>query len=144
MLERDFQKLIEMSDRQNALYYGWLRQILTLAVGALSVLVSFHAGAGSTGIALAFLRLTWLTGGLGILAGAVAAFGETHQARGLVKARRQQIESVMKQTPTGGTYPGIGPTVVKPAWWMQYSATLCTTSLTIAVVLLVGFALLRE
>jgi hypothetical protein len=140
---KQFQELIEAAKRRDTLRYVHLRQVLVMATGALSVLVALNTGAGSSGTPLFFLHLAWITGGLGILSGTIALSGEPHMATKTVRQLSAMHTAALKQAAASGTYPRSGPFAIMPAWWIRPSEVACNTSLTIALLSLVAFALTR-
>jgi len=144
MTEQDMRALFELGDKRNAALFGFLRHLLLLASGALTVLVSLNAGTGSTGVALWALRSAWSLFGSGILLGSVALYGEVWAAKTLAKkvADKLRADSRPGAEKSGG-FPVPVSTGPQP-WWLRASAPGAYLSLAIAVVCLVAFAWLRS
>jgi hypothetical protein len=121
-------ELIEQSQARDAKRYAWLRHLLLLASGALTLLVSLKTDTSTSSLALWSLRLAWCTLGLGILALGIALHGEVWTADALVKRRGATIA---KQGYADA------PTVVRKPAIYRYSeqiayAALATTVLALA------------
>jgi len=121
--------------RANELQSAWLRQLLTLAAGALAVLVGLDPPA--TGIGKWFLAMTWLTLGAGILSGALA----TAQEAALAKARADALRAELLRSDLEASPPQ--PRVAKLPRLYVWSRATMLGSLLLSVVCLVAYAVLR-
>ncbi len=136
MNPEQFRALVELADRRNEKHYGFLRQLLVLASGALAALVAFRSG-HSTGMALWCLRTAWAALGLGILGGAAALHGEVAAAAALAQ---KAAEEALASRSRGDQQPV--PIAAKLPARYKWFARICYASLLLAVAALVAFALL--
>ncbi len=145
MTREELGKLIELTDRRNEKLYAWLRHLMLLAGGALTVLVSLDAGGGSSGAALLSLRVAWTGLGAGILLGSISLYAEVWQPTSLVVNLAAKHKEHSSRQKGGGPSETMSEPVVsaRPPWWMRCAERGCYGSLAIAVVFLVVFAWLR-
>jgi hypothetical protein len=101
MTTEEFRQLCDLAKDRDQKHYAWIRQLLLLSSGALTALVAFRADAHSTGIALWFLRVAWVTLGLSILLGALAMHGEVWTARELARLAGEQAKERFSSGETG-------------------------------------------
>ena len=137
MTERDFRQTLDMARERDARLDSWLRYLVGLASGALTVLVSLQKDKPDQFFPLICLKVAWGTLGLGILLGAIALYGHVFAQRGLVKQwvkdRGARTEDEMPgESPSPTTGPGVK--------FFRLAERLCYLSLTTAVVALVLFA----
>lgn len=138
MNEQEHQALFaEMKEREEK-RCAWLRHLLILASGALTVLVSLHADKASTGISLLCMRVAWVGLGSGILLGSICLYGEVWHASEMVK---KMVEALIERDFRGIAVPE-NIFVLRP-WWHKWSERSCYCSLIVSVVALVAFALTR-
>jgi cytochrome c biogenesis protein CcdA len=143
MTEQDLRRAIELGDKRNAAHYGYLRHLMLLAGGTLTVLVSLNAGTGSTGAALWALRSAWSLFGAGILCGAVALYGEVWAAKALSIHEATRLQAEARRSPEDRAVLGGAIATGRPPWWIRASAPATYWSLSLAVICLVVFAWLR-
>ena len=135
----ELKSIFELGRQRDEKMYAWLRNLVLLASGALTVIVSLGAGANASGVSLQFLRLAWLSLGSGILLGAVALHGEVWTAAELARQMNRQI----KLRPPGSTAP-LGPIFAPLPARYKWSRILCYAALTTAVISLVAHSVLRS
>jgi hypothetical protein len=140
MNERDFRQALEMARERDARLESWLRYLVGLASGALTVLVSLQKDTPLAEFPTACLRVAWGTLGLGILLGSIALYGHVFQQRGLVKRWvADRGPRAVDEAPGGSPSPTTGPGMRV----FQWAERLCYMSLIVAVVALVSFAVIR-
>ena len=138
MNEQEHRELFALMKEREEKRCAWLRHLLIIASGALTVLVSLHADKASTGTSLLCMRAAWIGLGSGILLGAVCLYDEVWHSSEMVN---KNVEALLQRD-----YRGIPiPThiIVFRPWWHKWSERLCYCSLVISVVALVAFALTR-
>jgi hypothetical protein len=91
MTTDDFRHLCDLANDRDQKHYAWIRHLLLLASGALTALVAFRSGTQSIGVALWFLRIGWVSLGLGILLGAFCLHGEVWTASTLAKLAAERL-----------------------------------------------------
>jgi hypothetical protein len=139
MTAEELRAVFALADAREQKHYAWLRQLLVLASGALTVLVALRAGAQSTGAALFWLRGAWVSLGIAIVFGAFSLHGEVWMARELV---RLTVEENKQRNLSGSRLPS--PSVARlPARYI-WSERLFYTALLAAVVSLVLYAVLHD
>lgn len=144
-MSADLENLISTANKRNDVFYSWLRYVLLMATGSLTVLVSLNAGAGSSEIPRLLLCWAWTSLGLGILTGAICLYGEVAFHQDLV----QQAIEQYKQSSDKGSVPSYESAVKyvlvdgKKLWWISSSSNICCFFLGFGLVLLIAFAWCR-
>ena len=139
MTTEEFRQFLALADDREAKKYAWLRQLLVIASAALTALVAFRAGSQSTGMALLFLRVAWVSLGLGILLGALSLHAEVWTAAELVRLASKEAR---ERSSSGATAPS--PIVAQRPPIYRWAETFFYVCLTVAVVSLVTHAVLRN
>lgn len=139
MTAEELRAVFALADAREQKRYAWLRQLLVLASGSLTVLVALRAGAQITGAALFSLRSAWVSLGIAIVFGAFSLHGEVWMARELV---RLTVEENKQRTLSGSQLPS--PSVARLPKRYVWSERLFYATLVAAVVSLVLYALLHE
>ena len=124
----EIQDLIRRADLRNEKRAAFLRHLLLLSTGALTLLVSLRPEASSSRAALWSLRLAWPSLGVGILALAVALYEEVWGAKALQKKMARDIAD--------GWY-GAVPTHVPPPAIFDVCEKVAYGALTASVLALV-------
>ena len=136
MTKDELSELFDWAARRDAILYAWLRHLILLGSGSLSLLVALRPVPATDPAAAACLKGAWVALGLGILLASVRLYGEvwTEKAKvgRLEKMRRLQHES-------GGVLP-TGPIVCKPPGYILKAEPASYASFAAAVVLLVAAA----
>lgn len=130
------EQLVSLQARKHELEAAWLRQLLTLAAGGLTLLVTLSQP--TTGFARLFLVGTWISLGLALLSGAAATYLETERQRAALDSFRSQIALALQAArPLDTSAPIIGT----PRAIFAMSRTVMISSLIASVVLLVAHAI---
>ncbi|MEO1750693.1 hypothetical protein [Thiofaba sp. EF100] len=129
------QQLNDLHARARELETAWLRQLLTLAAGALAVLVGLAPPA--TGIGKWFLAAAWLSLGAAICSGALAI----GQQAVLEKARANAFQEELMRSLDEGRSPRPVVSTLPPLYRIARSTML--VSLLASVAFLVVYAVLR-
>ena len=79
-MEQRIKQYAELITKGHEVEVTWLRQVLTLAVGALALLAGLGPDVPSDGLGKYLLATTWAGLGLGIVAGAAATYVEVNRA----------------------------------------------------------------
>jgi hypothetical protein len=139
MTSEEFRQLCSLANDRDQKHYAWIRHLLLLASGALTALVAFRAGTQSIGVALLFLRIGWVSLGLGILLGAFCLHGEVWTASKLAKLAAKEMMERLRQ---GESSPPSPIFANRPALyrWAEKCFYAC---LVVAVISLVTHAVLR-
>lgn len=138
MEQNDFNNyLIQLVDKRNEAKYSYLRYILLLASGVLSVLISLNDGAFGSCLSHYLFNLSLLFLLLGILLGAFFLYADVYTSYGKVKSvmERQELQER-------------GETVDKISFYKRpkifsYCEKICYVCLIIAVISLVAYKLLN-
>lgn len=85
------EQLMELQSRHQTLHGDWLKHLLTLAVGALTVLSSLRPEP-ATPIEAYLLAATWAFLGAGIIFGAAATYSQVSIAKRFARRVQEQIE----------------------------------------------------
>jgi len=83
-------ELAVLAQKREDKRYAWLRHLMLLAGGSMSVLVSLRSGKHLSGFPHYCIATGLSSLGLGILFGAVALYGEVRSAQGLVVSYGQE------------------------------------------------------
>ena len=141
MTERDFRTTLEMARERDARLESWLRYLVGLASGALTLMVALLKDTPPGIFPSVCLKIAWSALGLGILLGAVALYGHVFRQAGLVKQWVADRGARTKdEAPGESPSPTVGPSM--PVF--RYAERACYASLVVAVVALVSFALARS
>jgi hypothetical protein len=106
MTEEQFRHFLELADKRDEKRYAFLRHLLLLATGALTILVSLKTDSTGSSFAVWSLRLAWPALGLGILLLALALYGDIWTADALVRHRAEQLrERSSAASPSVATRP---------------------------------------
>ena len=138
MNEQEHREIFALMKEREEKRCAWLRHLLIIASGALTVLVSLHADKASTGVSLLFMRVAWIGLGAGILLGSVCLHGEVWHSSEMVD---KNVEALLQRDYRGVPIPD--HIVILRPWWLKWSERFCYCSLIISVVALVAFALTR-
>jgi len=138
MTAQEHQDLFAMMKEREEKRCAWLRHLLIIASGALTVLVSLHADKASAGISLFCMRIAWIGLGAGILLGSVCLYGEVWHSSEMVN---KNVEALLQRDYRGVPIPE--HIVILRPLWHKWSERLCYCSLIVSVVALVAFALTR-
>lgn len=131
MNQAQFEQLTELAAERDAKRYAWLRHLLLLAAGVLTLLVSLKAGSRAASMfGLWALRLAWVTLGLGILSLAVALHAEVWTSAELTKRLAEQL--------AGKASPSAVTAVRRPAIYRR-AERLAYAALATAVFALVAY-----
>jgi hypothetical protein len=94
---REIAKLVQQREEKR---YAWLRHLLLLAAGSLSVLVSLRTGASTVGFQHYCIVTALASLGLGILFGAFSLHGEVWLAGDVVKRMGEEAIRLLKNSGT--------------------------------------------
>jgi hypothetical protein len=136
ILDDYYRQLAELSQKQMEKHYAWLRYLLLLASGSLSILVALRSGASNTRTAHAILSAALASLGLGILLGSIALYGENRIALETVK---KTAEELLRRLNNPGT-PDESFSVRKPVVCIVAERG-CYVFLVLAVISLVAYAI---
>jgi len=128
MTEAEIREIFEQAQKRDEKVYAWARNLILLAAGSLSVLVSLLQGVPPL---LLKLALSFLA--LGILLGALFLYGEIWKAREMVK---RLVEQRKTQSCHDADRPS--PIVARPPWWIERAEKACYAALALAVAFLVA------
>ena len=121
----------------------WLRQILTLAAGALAagalaILAGLGPDAPSDGLAQYFLAATWACLGVGITSGAAATYVTVNLTKRIAdKLREALVETAEHGEPKSEVFGA------NKNRWLVLSKWIMTCSLLTAVLCLAAYAMIR-
>ena len=132
--EQSMRALMEQAQQRNEKRSAWLRHLLLLSAGSLTLLVSLKPEASAGRLALYSLRVAWPALGVGILALAVALHAELWAAQALTRKMAQAIAQ--------GSF-GAGPTVVQPPAIYHVCEKIAYAALATSVLALVCHGLAR-
>jgi hypothetical protein len=134
MTPEEIRTLAEPVREANKKHYDWIRNLVLLASGALTVLVSLHSDQQLAGLARFCMRAAWISLGSGILLGAVSLHGDVWTAN-----------EMARRLADGLSRPHPGHITVHVGLPMRYRAStiLCYLSLVCAVVSIVFYAVAR-
>jgi len=137
------QRLFDLTDKRNERFYAWLRQLLLLAAGVLTVLAGIATARPHTSYThtqATCLRAAWIGIGSGILLGTMRLYGEVWT---LDELRRKAKQLGDKWLADGGRHAETDSIVYASLpWWLSLSGVLCCLSLISSVISLVTFAVL--
>ena len=138
MTEAELEELFQWAARRDAILYGWLRHLILLGSGSLSLLVALRPVPAADPAAAACLKCAWVALGLGILLASVRLYGEVWTE----KAKVGRLEKMRRlQHASGGVLPA-APIVCKPPWYILKAEPASYASFVAAVVLLVAAAVM--
>jgi hypothetical protein len=127
---------IELNNKSLEALYSWLRYLVGLAAGGLTVLVSLSSP--PTGFwSCLFQDMAVLSLGIGILAGAIRLYAERWHARKVVLLHSDQLEA---HRLTGAEFSSIHVDI--PKWWRN-AEQACYLFLFAALISLVAFGVLK-
>lgn len=99
-MQDKFEKYADLVNRGHRAEVAWFRHVLTLAAGALALLVGLGPENPPNGPARWLLAATWACLGLGIILGAAATYVEVDWARSSARAYGEQISRELNNKPT--------------------------------------------
>ena len=133
------QELAGLVKQREEKRYAWLRHLLLLASGSLSVLVSLRTGSHTVGLPHYCIAAGLASLGLGILLGAVSLYGEVRTAHDLVK---RMSEEGLRRLKNPGT-PDELVSAQLPAGY-AFAERVCYLSLVVSVISLVIYAIIAS
>ena len=135
MQEQQIRQYVDLISKGHEIEATWLRQILTLAAGALALLAGLGPEIPSDGPSKYLLATTWAGLGLGIVFGAAATYIETDRAKKSTVLFGEHLLRVMEQESSSPIIP------VPPNRLYVLCKPLMVISLLIAVISLTAFAI---
>lgn len=90
MNPEELREVCAWAERRDEVLYRWVRHMILLATGSLSLLVALQSHHPDPGPALVFLRSAWISLGLCILLGSVVSYKEVWTRKALVKGLVEQ------------------------------------------------------
>ena len=94
---KDAEKFVELDEKQAQSEALWLRQLLTLAAGALAILAGLGPDAPSESFAQYFLAATWACLAIGISSGGAATYIATDRAKAAADAYGEELHKSINQ-----------------------------------------------
>ena len=134
MTPEEIRTLSESVAERNKKHYDWIRSLVLLASGALTVLVSLHSDTHLVGLPMYCMKTAWVSLGLGILLGSVTLHGDVWTA---AETTRLLADGLSRP------HPGNITVHVRLPERYRLSATICYLSLVCAVISLVLYAVTR-
>lgn len=134
----DYQReLVTLIEQREEKHYAWLRHILLLASGSLSVLISLRTGVHTVGFAHVCISAALASLGLGILLGAVSLHGEVTMKNVIIK---RICEEAIRALQNPGTADE--PVTAQLPFLYRAAQKLCYLSLAVSVSALVTYAII--
>lgn len=134
MTPQEIQVLSGAVESRNKKHYDWLRSLVLLASGALTVVVSLHSDKQLAGMPLLYMKVAWISLGLGILLGSVSLHGDVWTSA----ETGNRLAAALS-----GPHPGNITVHVELPFRYRVSTTICYLSLICAVVSFVLYAVTR-
>ena len=134
MTPSETQLLSEAVEVRNKKHYDWIRSLVLLASGALAVVVSLHSDKQLAGMPLIYMKVAWVSLGIGILLGSVSLHGEVWTS----EETAQRLADALSRP-----HPGNITVYVALPWRYRVSTTICHLSLVCAVISFVLYAVSR-
>ncbi len=135
MKREQLQELLDLAEKRDEKVYDWLRWLVLLASGALTLLVSLGDKATPLQTVLPLMRVAWVGLGAGIVFGAFAIYTDVWMARKLVRRLWERL----KRNPESDA-----PISISPPPLLVATEHACYISLLIAVIALVANELLKR
>jgi hypothetical protein len=139
MTKEELQEIFAWAEQRDAKLYAWLRHLILLGAGALSVLVALQPVHSATGLAAVFMRGAWISLGLGILLASVRLYAEVWTEK--IKVKRLVNMRLSKPAVDGVSQNE--PITTNLPWYILKAEPACYISFALAVVFLVISAVLR-
>ena len=137
MTTEELQEILDWAAKRDAKLTEWLKHLILLATGALSILVALQPLHTATGLAAVFQKGAWVSLGLGILLGSISLYAAVWQAKKLVKL----LVKMRIDKPKSNGASQSAPISVKLHPVFRIAERGCYISLTAAVICLVGFGM---
>jgi hypothetical protein len=138
MNESDLRQTLEMGQERDARLDSWMRYLVGMASAALTLLITQLKDIPTDPVQRGFLKLTWVSLGLGILAGSIVLFGRVFAQRELVKRWvKDRCDRSEIETYGATSWPTTGPNMIL----FRCAGRICYLALAIALISLVGFGL---
>lgn len=132
----DMETTLELASERDRRLDSWLRYLVGLAVGALTVMASLQKDIPDALAPSLCLKAAWGTLGPGILLGAVALYGRVFAQRGLV---RQWVKDRSTSAESAKAAATTGPAMTLFLW----AERLCYGCLAAAVLALTAYGLCK-
>jgi len=135
--EAELKELGKVIEDREAKIYSWMRYLVGLASGALTIFASLqtHREHGAAGIAQG---ITWISLGCGILLGSLRLYGEVAIVRGRARDWGEQLKRRWR-----GADDTTLPIVSNVPAFVIWSEWGCYASLVVAVISIVIFGIIR-
>ena len=135
-IQNRLKRIVELDEKRDEQQALWLRQILTLAAGALAILAGLGPAAPTEGPAKYFLSATWASLGIGIVSGAAATYLAVSHANKTANTYRAQFnKDIENKTQSKGFIH------VPRNKWLARSMPVMIFSLLAAVLCLAAYAI---
>jgi hypothetical protein len=132
--KHDELRLTELQKAEIEKGYSYLRWLVIIAAGAFSISFGILIGESKPVVPLIYLAKLALTlNALGVMAGAVAVYGEVKLASGI---KASQVEVIIKKLE--GKHDGRGPSYILPSW-LKWTQRICFMFLVLALLSWVVF-----
>ena len=111
-----FQQICELGEKRDDFLDGWLRWLVLLAAGCLSVVIPLSRNSDMSGIAFFLFRLTCILIGLGVVLLSIRIYGRHIGNKSLIKGLYSSM-SALDNKPVVGSLP---------RWlvWFEYAGYL--------------------
>lgn len=140
MTEKDIRQTLDMVRQREERLDSWMRYLVGLASGALTVLVALQTDKPVGLLPSTCLKVAQVSLGLGILLGAVVLYGRVFETRGLLKHWvRDRSSRGDDESPGEPPSLTVGPNMSL----FRLSERACYLSLTIAVISFITLSLCR-
>jgi hypothetical protein len=139
MNEAEYRELCEWGAQRDEKLYAWLRHLILLGAGSLSVLVSLQPAQHVEGFPSVCMKAAWICLGLGILFASVRlyaeVFNEKEKVKALVKFRIEKpaINGISQNEPITPRLP----------WYIHKAEPTCYICFVLAVIFIVITAILK-
>jgi hypothetical protein len=135
--DSEVKQIVDHVNMREEKRYAFIRHILVLAAGILSILIALRSNGGQAGIPHFCVSLSLVLLGVGILTGAIALHGEVwlHSNRARLLIARKEKKLLHHDVSSG-------PIVSSLIWPYKASRAVCYFSLATAIILLITYSVL--
>lgn len=136
LVKKKISEIKDIADLRQEKYFNWLRNIITISVGLLGIIISLKVDKSENIYQQTFFIITILSLALGILCGAILLYSEMHV---LDKIRRKKEKYLLKVL--DGTSENFELDMIGRSFFYDVIAFFCFSSYIISLISLVLYAI---
>jgi hypothetical protein len=138
-IKTELQQIKKTNEERNDKFFSWLRNIISISVGFLGLLISLKSVKKTDFITSMFFIITIFLIALGILCGVILLYSEIHTLHKLRLSQQKEIQKVLD-----GKNNNIVLKWINRHWIFDVCEKICFVSYFLSVISLIIYCVLNE